>query len=232
MILTIVTSREAKRREYAQILQLDQIEIQTVTESDPGHENVAGAAFHKALAANAQINPPFFVEHTALYIGHLGGWPGTATGRFLARNDPTRILQLMSDALEGRRDAVAAVAIAYVGTAQSHPVVHSATVDGIITWELPGEHGFGWDTIFVPSGSDVTYAEMTPEKKDTMSMRYLAAAQFGVRLELDGVMPKGEGSRLLSTANSMATSIVISVGKAAISEGVKHLVRHGYPVLL
>jgi XTP/dITP diphosphohydrolase len=41
-----------------------------------------------------------------------------------------------------------------------------------------GEHGFGYDPIFVPEGSELTAAEMTPTEKNDQSHRALALAKL------------------------------------------------------
>jgi XTP/dITP diphosphohydrolase len=47
-------------------------------------------------------------------------------------------------------------------------------IKGIITTELRGETSFGWDSIFIPEGHNKTFAEMTMEEKNKISMRRLA----------------------------------------------------------
>jgi XTP/dITP diphosphohydrolase len=44
-------------------------------------------------------------------------------------------------------------------------------VHGRVTRLPRGEHGFGYDPIFVPDRSELTTAEMTPEAKDAISHR-------------------------------------------------------------
>jgi len=41
-----------------------------------------------------------------------------------------------------------------------------------------GENGFGYDPIFIPDGSDKTYAEMTADEKNEISMRKIALLKF------------------------------------------------------
>ena len=45
------------------------------------------------------------------------------------------------------------------------------TCDGVITVVAVGEQGFGYDPVFVPDGSDRTYAEMTSDEKNAVSHR-------------------------------------------------------------
>ena len=41
-----------------------------------------------------------------------------------------------------------------------------------------GNNGFGWDKIFQPHGHDKTFAEMTEEEKNKISMRGIAAKKL------------------------------------------------------
>jgi XTP/dITP diphosphohydrolase len=47
-----------------------------------------------------------------------------------------------------------------------------------LTWPPRGQVGFGYDPVFVPLGSDVTYAEMDSAQKHAISHRAAAFAQL------------------------------------------------------
>lgn len=49
-------------------------------------------------------------------------------------------------------------------------VTFTGLVEGKIV-EPRGNGGFGWDSVFQPDGCEVTYAEMEPEVKNTVSDR-------------------------------------------------------------
>ena len=49
--------------------------------------------------------------------------------------------------------------------------ITEGTVSGRITDAPRGTNGFGYDPIFVPVGSELTTAEMSPEAKDAISHR-------------------------------------------------------------
>jgi XTP/dITP diphosphohydrolase len=44
-------------------------------------------------------------------------------------------------------------------------------VHGTLTFPPRGEHGFGYDPIFVAKGMDITFAEMDPAEKHAISHR-------------------------------------------------------------
>lgn len=46
-----------------------------------------------------------------------------------------------------------------------------------------GESGFGWDTIFLPDGQKKTFAEMSTDEKNEISMRKIAAVKLKLYLD-------------------------------------------------
>jgi XTP/dITP diphosphohydrolase len=62
-------------------------------------------------------------------------------------------------------------------------MVFEGRIDGTLTFPPRGEHGFGYDPIFVPEGYDITFAEMDSEKKHSMSHRARAFNKFLEYLE-------------------------------------------------
>ena len=61
--------------------------------------------------------------------------------------------------------------------------IYEGRVSGQLTFPPRGEKGFGYDPIFVPDGELLTFGEMAPERKASMSHRTrafekLVAARF------------------------------------------------------
>jgi len=59
----------------------------------------------------------------------------------------------------------------------------SGAVEGAIALTPRGSRGFGWDAIFVPSGFDKTWAEMTDEEARAASMRMIALRKLEAYLK-------------------------------------------------
>ena len=57
-------------------------------------------------------------------------------------------------------------------------------VNGTITESEKGESGFGYDPVFLPDSSELTFAEMTPEQKNLLSHRSESIKKFVTWLEL------------------------------------------------
>ena len=56
-------------------------------------------------------------------------------------------------------------------------------VEGEITHERAGDSGFGYDPIFKPVESDLTFAQMSSEDKNKISHRGRATAKLIVKLK-------------------------------------------------
>src|SRR5262249_56054370 len=67
------------------------------------------------------------------------------------------------------RSATALCAIGYCDGGEV--VTARGETSGSIADAPRGDGGFGWDVLFLPEGSDRTFAEMSPEEKDAISHR-------------------------------------------------------------
>ncbi|MGE0821107.1 MAG: non-canonical purine NTP pyrophosphatase [Candidatus Binatia bacterium] len=129
---------------------------------------------HKVRQAYAQLQRPVLVEDTGLTFTAWNGLPGALIKWFLTslRTDGLcRLLQNDND----RRATATTVFGYYDGTVYQS---FTGSVEGWIPEHPRGTQGFGWDPIFQPVGSALTFAEMTPEEKDRFSMRRRALAQL------------------------------------------------------
>lgn len=148
----------------------------------PGAPDVAetGATFAanallKATAVAQFTGLPAVADDSGFCVDALNGMPGVLSARWSGKHgDDEANLQLvlgqLADVPDERRGAHFACAAALVLPAgRQH--VSEGTVHGRVTRLPRGEHGFGYDPIFVPDRSELTTAEMTPEAKDAISHR-------------------------------------------------------------
>ncbi len=148
----------------------------------PGAPGVAetGATFAanallKATAVAQFTGLPAVADDSGFCVDALNGMPGVLSARWSGKHgDDEANLQLvlsqLADVPDERRGAHFACAAALVLPAgRQH--VSEGTVHGRVTRLPRGEHGFGYDPIFVPDRSELTTAEMTPEAKDAISHR-------------------------------------------------------------
>ncbi|HML21228.1 MAG TPA: non-canonical purine NTP pyrophosphatase [Aggregatilinea sp.] len=178
--LTFVSSNEEKFHEIRDAvaasgvtlvrLSLDLPEIQSI---DPAE--VAG---YKAQRAYEILGTAVLVEDTGLALTAWNGYPGALIKwvlKAVSEEGLCRQLDAWSD-----RSATATVVLCLHDGQTQH--CFTGTTDGAITLHPRGTFGFGWDSIFQPAGSDLTYGEMPREAKMQISMRARAVAGLSSHL--------------------------------------------------
>jgi XTP/dITP diphosphohydrolase len=172
-----VTSRPEKAEEAARMgftlerLDLDLPEPQSLDPSE--------VAEIKVRAAFDRLRRPVLVEDSGLEVLAWGGFPG-ALVKWLERSAGLEAITRMLDPFPDR-SARAVCAIAF---SDGRRVVSARGVcEGSIAPSPHGSKGFGWDALFVPEGSDRTFAELAPEEKDRVSHRGRAWAELARKLE-------------------------------------------------
>jgi XTP/dITP diphosphohydrolase len=164
-----VTSNEHKRREVQQILgvalegaDLDLPEIQAI---DPAE--VAAEKARVAREALGDTDLPVLVEDSGLMVDAWGGFPGALTKWLMQSVGNEGLLRMLAPGEDRLARAVCVVALA---EAQGKVHTFRGEVRGTVAESPRGEGGFGYDPVFVPGWSSLTYAEMG-EGKNTDSHR-------------------------------------------------------------
>jgi XTP/dITP diphosphohydrolase len=163
------------------LLSLDQVApFDEAPESGATFEENALAKARDAFMATGLAS---VADDSGLQVDALNGMPGVLSARWSGRHgddlgNTALLLAQMGDVPEERRGAafVSACALVYrAGDARKETVVRGAW-PGSIVREPRGDGGFGYDPVFLPSGSARTAAELTPEEKDAESHRGRALA--------------------------------------------------------
>ena len=114
------------------------------------------------------------VEDVSLGFDELGNFPGPYV-RWLLEAAGGKGLAAIAYALNNRA-ARAQCCVAY-WTGTEGKLFHGETTGEILV-QPRGQQHFGWDAWFQPSGTKKTFAEMTPEEKDSLSHRGKAYRQL------------------------------------------------------
>ena len=143
-----------------------------------------GATFEENALAKARdafraTGLPSVADDSGLEVDALNGMPGVLSARWSGRHGDDRantalLLAQMGDVPDERRGAAFVSACALVSSAGE--TVVRGEWPGSIVREPRGDGGFGYDPVFLPSGSSRTAAELTPEEKDAASHRGRALA--------------------------------------------------------
>jgi XTP/dITP diphosphohydrolase len=154
-----VTTNEHKRREVQEILgfelertDLDLPEIQAIEPAE--------VAIEKARAAQEALGRPglpVLVEDSGLMVDAWHGFPGALTKWLMRSVGNEGLLRMLSAGEDRSARAVCVVALAEAdGTVRTF----RGEVPGALAPRPRGTGGFGYDPVFVPEWSSMTYAEM------------------------------------------------------------------------
>ncbi|MCZ4265659.1 RdgB/HAM1 family non-canonical purine NTP pyrophosphatase [Qipengyuania citrea] len=153
-------------------------------------------AMLKARAAAEASGIVALADDSGLSVAALGGRPGVYTADWAERQwfegDPGRDWYMAMGKVEGLlqeqgadvdRSCAFHCVLALAWPDGEH-AVYEGTVPGTLTWPPRGAMGFGYDPVFVPEGSEQTFAEIDPADKHAISHRAdafakLVAEQFG-----------------------------------------------------
>jgi len=110
---------------------------------------------HKARQAYNLLGTPVLVEDVALEFEALGTLPGTFIKFFLQTMAEADICKLV----DGKsRAAVARCVFGYCDGDRLE--LFEGSLAGSVAERPAGDHGFGWDRLFIPKGYHITRAEM------------------------------------------------------------------------
>lgn len=177
MQITFVTSNQGKYEEAKQIIpelvQKD-IELIEIQEIDPKK-----IITHKLEEAKKQLSGVLIVEDTSLYINDFNGLPGPLIKWFMKSIGNEGLFKISTSM--GNTKATAKIII---GLSKSNSDIEffEGSIDGNIV-SPRGDNGFGWDPIFQPVGESKTFAEMTQEEKNKISMRKIAFEKLKTALQ-------------------------------------------------
>jgi XTP/dITP diphosphohydrolase len=132
-------------------------------------------ALLKARAVAAFTGLAAVADDSGLCVDALNGMPGVLSARWSGRHGDDEanlrlVLGQMSDIPADRRGAHFAAAAALVLPSGAEHVTEGL-LDGWLTDEPRGTNGFGYDPIFVPAGTELTTAQLSPADKDKISHR-------------------------------------------------------------
>ncbi len=151
------------------------------------------------IAANSEAKARFiwekykmdnFADDSGLVIPALKGEPGVLSARYAGpeRDDKANI-RLVWERLRGLDTGAYFVTVITL-ILDGNTYVFEGRAYGNILFEEKGENGFGYDPVFLPEGSDRTFAEMSLDEKSKLSHRAKAFNQLKEFLQGQQVFPE------------------------------------------
>lgn len=143
------------------------------------HHTLNENALEKAQTIFNITKTNCFSEDTGLEIEALNGAPGVKSARYAGedRNFQANIDKVLDQLknIENRKAQFRTV-ICLIWEGQTY--YFEGICKGHISMSMQGEKGFGYDPIFVPEGSNKSFAEMSMEEKNRFSHRQKAVTQL------------------------------------------------------
>ena len=143
------------------------------------HDTLEANAEEKARVIHGMSNTNVFSEDTGLEVEALNGEPGVKSARYAGEHKDfqaniDKLLQNLQP--HANKKARFRTVISLIWNGKLH--LFEGICPGTIVHQQKGEKGFGYDPVFIPEGSDRTFAEMTMEEKNRFSHRRKATDQL------------------------------------------------------
>lgn len=143
------------------------------------HETLEENATEKSRTIFGLTGLSCFSEDTGLEVGALGGAPGVRSARYAGENaDSEKNMEKLLQQLSGisNRKARFRTVISLIWNGKEY--YFEGICEGQIAKEKSGAKGFGYDPIFLPDGSQKTFAEMDMSEKNRFSHRKKATEKL------------------------------------------------------
>lgn len=182
--LIFATNNQHKADEIRRILN-DRFIIKTLKDAEiiidipEPYDTLEENAREKSTVIQTLTGVDCFSEDTGLEVVALNGEPGVKSARYAGedgdfKNNIEKLLSNMKGVTE--RDAQFRTVISLLISGKEYQF--EGICKGKIIEEQRGDNGFGYDPVFVPQGSDKTFAEMNMDDKAIFSHRKKATQQL------------------------------------------------------
>jgi XTP/dITP diphosphohydrolase len=199
MELLLATRNAHKTREFAQILR-HEFEVSDLSGAPSSPIEETGYTFEenailKAVAVSREIRtaqravPTYVVaDDSGLEVDALNGAPGIFSARYAGENatDRENIDKLLRELANEKRRAARFRCVIVLARDGVLLGTFEGVADGMIVDPARGDHGFGYDPIFMPRGFDKTFGELAVEIKNKISHRAKAIAKLREALQPPG----------------------------------------------
>ena len=157
----------------------------SLAEPEETEPTFVGNARLKSLAAAKGANLPALADDSGLEVECLGGAPGIYSARWAGpAKDFGLAMKKVAEEVAARHgwakpgpraNFISVLSLAWPdGTTQEY----TGKIHGILVWPPRGANGFGYDSMFQADGETITFGEMDPQRKNAISHRAQAFAQF------------------------------------------------------
>ncbi|MFX1340174.1 MAG: RdgB/HAM1 family non-canonical purine NTP pyrophosphatase [Promethearchaeota archaeon] len=180
--LYFVTSNDYKFSEVSKIFQeenlkfhLKQCKLKT---TEIQAKSTRDVAIYKLNSVREKINGSFFIEDAGFFVDQpLNGFPGVYSSYVFKTIGNEGILKLITNFEKTKAHFSALIALYF--KPKDEILIFEGIVNGMVSNEIRGTQGFGFDPIFIPYEiPDKTFGELTIKEKNKISHRGRALVQL------------------------------------------------------
>ena len=130
----------------------------------------------KSIYGYKKFNQLCFADDSGICIDALNGAPGINSKQYLEseKNKNTILNKIISLAKNKDRYKAFFETSICLTLNINKQIFFTGRVYGKISLKIRGNHGFGYDPIFIPNGMNLTFSEMTIYQKNLLSHRAIA----------------------------------------------------------
>lgn len=191
--IVLASSNRGKLAEFNKLLADSPFEV--IPQAELGVEDAEETgltfvenALLKARHASQVTGLPALADDSGLCVTHLRGAPGLYSARYSgghgnAAANNARLLRELGNVPEEQRGAFFICVLALLWHAEDPaPLIAEGRWHGRVLDAPRGEHGFGYDPLFLPHGQSQSAAELDHEVKNRLSHRGQAMAILRTRI--------------------------------------------------
>ncbi len=163
----------------------DQFEIITLKEAGMNidipepHDTLEANATEKSRTIHKLTHKNCFSEDTGLEVAALNGEPGVKSARYAGEGrDFQKNIDKLLQNLEGKVNRSARFRTVISLILDNKEYFFEGICEGQILATQSGHSGFGYDPVFLPTGGDKSFADMSMEEKNIFSHRQKAVTKL------------------------------------------------------
>lgn len=192
--LVLATKNGGKVSEFKDLFKGFDFEVKSLNDFGPippvieDGETFEDNAVKKAQFTAKVLGLPAIADDSGLTVKALGGEPGVFSARYAGEGatDEANNIKLLG-AMKGIEQREAAFfCVLAIAVPRGPALIYEGTCEGLITQEIIGTQGFGYDPIFSYPPLNKTFAQMSAAEKNGVSHRGRAIAEL--KGELDKVL--------------------------------------------
>ena len=192
--LVLATKNRGKVSEFEGLFRAFDFEVKSLNDFGPippvieDGETFEDNAVKKAQFTAKVLGLPAIADDSGLTVKALGGEPGVFSARYAGEGatDEANNIKLLSSMKGIEQREAAFICILAIAVPKGPALIYGGTCEGLVTQEIRGTQGFGYDPIFYYPPLNKTFAQMSAAEKNGVSHRGRAIAEL--KGELDKIL--------------------------------------------